>query len=897
MRYFILSIVCYVLRRLIRLRYSVTIKGKENLKRKNLNKDVGVLFLPNHPAHVDPIFIFLYFLPKFKLRPVVVEYIYRQSKIHFIMNLVKALTIPNFDTSMNELKLKKAKRTLEEITKGLRDKKNYLLYPAGRLKHTGKEIIGGSSAVHTILKGCKNANVVLIRTTGLWGSSFSRVYTGTTPDFKSMLTRGMKCLFRSFIFFMPRRKVLIEIEVAPKDFPMSGSRIEMNKYLEKWYNRYPTKEGIVSEEPVSLISYSPFKEQLLKLPRTEIKKDLRPTKFSTQLEKEIFTEIAKIAKTNEENISLEMDLAQDLGLDSFDITEIITFLSHDYDIENIHPENIQTVKDVLEIAQGTKKIIRKSLEEVLLHKWPKDEKRKNPFLPYGKTIHEAFLHVCTTMNNTAAIADDLIGAISYKKLKIAALAIAQKLKEYPGKHVGILLPASVGAYLMFFATLLANKIPVMLNWTLGPRYLNHMMQVTHSNIVISSWRFLEKLSNVAFGRLTKKVIYVEDVLKKISTMKKISAFFQSMKSTKKILKNLKLDKISKDDIAVILFTSGSESNPKGVPLSHENIMFNQRGAINYVGMDFNDIFYCFLPPFHSFGLAMAGLLPILSGIRVAFYPDPTDNYSLAEGIQRWQATIVCSPPSFFKNLFLAATEEQLKTIRLFVAGAEKTPKELYEKVKSFKNGKLLIEGYGITECSSVITVNKTGNIDYGVGKPLENIEIRIIDPETEQEIDRHKEGEICIKALNVFKGYLGLEKNPFIQINNEKYYKSGDLGYLDKDGNLILSGRLKRFSKVAGEMVSLGAIEEVITDEVLRRTSLEAEGPIVAVCAKEAYENHKTKLVLFSTVPLTKKEVNMILKEAGFSNLVKISDVKNIDVIPLMGTGKTDYRYLQKMIE
>jgi long-chain-fatty-acid--[acyl-carrier-protein] ligase len=894
MRWLLVTFICFLGKLLIRLRYSIKIKGMENLKKTHFNKDTGILILPNHPAHIDPILVVIYFWPKYQIRPIVVEYIYRQSGISLIMKLIRALSMPNFDTSLNEVKLKKAKETIQDIIKGLHKKQSFLIYPAGRLKHTGKEIIGGSSATHTILSQCPNTNVVLIRTTGLWGSSFSRAYTGMSPDFKSMLIRGIKYLFKSLIFFMPKRKILLEIEPAPKDFPIKGTRLEINKYLENWYNRYPVKGEILPEEPVNLVSYSPFKEKLLKLPKGEIKKGGVKKEFSSELEKDVYGELAKIAKMPEENIFSNMNLAQDLGLDSLDITEIITFLSINYDIPAIHPEDMQTVQDVLEIAAGTKKIEKRGLEEISVYRWPEEKKRPASFVPQGKIIQEAFLRACNKMKNYPAISDDLVGSISYKKLKIAVLALAEEIKDLPGKNIAILLPASCGAYMMILAVLMANKVPVMLNWTLGPRYLNHMMQVTHSENVISSWKFLEKLSNVEFGHLTKKIHYLEDIKKKISKRKKMAAFFKSMKPVKSILSSFGLDKISEDDNCVILFTSGTESNPKGVPLSHKNIISNQTAAMHLVELKNSDTFYGILPPFHSFGFSAAGLLPILTGIKVAYYPDPTDSYTLAEGVERWKITIICSAPSFLKGLLQAGNKQQLKTIRLFVSGAEKTPKALFEKVEKLGGDKLLLEGYGITECGPILTINIAGKREFGVGKPLENVEICIIDPETDQLIDKHKEGEICAKGPNIFKGYIAEKKDPFIQIDKEKWYKTGDLGYFEKD-NLIISGRLKRFSKVAGEMVSLGAIEEVITDEIIRRTKMQVEGPIVAVCAEEMEEG-RPKLVLFTTTSLTKSEANMILKEAGFSNLVKIAEVKNIESIPLMGTGKTDYRYLQTMI-
>ncbi|NGX63225.1 MAG: hypothetical protein KR126chlam6_00633, partial [Candidatus Anoxychlamydiales bacterium] len=574
----------------------------------------------------------------------------------------------------------------------------------------------------------------------------------------------------------------------------------------------------------------------------------------------------------------------------------ITFLGVHYDIGAVGPEDMQTVQDALEIAEGTKKIVRKKLEEVELHIWPEETKRPPPFVAEGRTIQEAFLIACSKMKDFSAVGDDLIGVMSYKKLKIAAIVFSREIKKYPSKHIAILLPSSVGAYLIILATLLANKIPVMLNWTLGPRYLNHMMQVTHADTVISSWRFLEKISNVEFGHLSKKIVYLEDIKKRISKWNKISALLKTFNTTKGLLKVLGLDKVSEDDTGVVLFTSGTEAAPKGVPLTHKNILSNQKAAMKTVQLHSGDIYYGILPPFHSFGFSIVGLLPILSGTKIAFYPDPTDSYSLAEGIERWKATIICAPPSFLKGILQAGTKDELKTIRMFVSGAERTPKELFDKVKALGSDKILVEGYGITECAPAITINMEGIREKGVGKPLENLEICLIDPEKENVLPNDKEGEICVKGPNVFKGYIAEKKYPFITIQDENWYRTGDLGYFDKDGNLIISGRLKRFTKIGGEMVSLGAIEEVITDEIITRTHIELDGPILAACAKEIDET-RPKLVLFTTTQLTKNEANTILKEAGFSNIVKISEVKNMDVIPLMGTGKIDYRYLQTMID
>ena len=255
----------------------------------------------------------------------------------------------------------------------------------------------------------------------------------------------------------------------------------------------------------------------------------------------------------------------------------------------------------------------------------------------------------------------------------------------------------------------------------------------------------------------------------------------------------------------------------------------------------------------------------------------------------------CSAPSFLKGLLSTAKKEQLKTIRLFVTGAEKTPKSLFDKIKEFGQDKKLIEGYGITECSPIISISRINEPKKGVGKLLPGIEACLINPDTHELIDQKGEGEICVRSPSVFKGYIGKQKSPFVEINKKKWYMTGDLGYIE-DGSIILSGRLKRFCKIAGEMVSLGGIEEIVSHEIFlnKQVGLDEDHQL-AVVAKEK-EDDKSKLILFTTLDIKMQDVNLILKDAGLSRLVKISEVKKVDEIPLLGTGKTDYRSLQSLL-
>ena len=479
-------------------------------------------------------------------------------------------------------------------------------------------------------------------------------------------------------------------------------------------------------------------------------------------------------------------------------------------------------------------------------------------------------------------------------MKTAVLVLAQRFKKLEGRYIGVLLPASVGAFIIILALQFAKKVPVMLNWTLGPRYLDEMMQQSGAKTAISSWRFLDKAAHIEFGKSLDSIQLLEDMRSELTLKDKLKGAFLAHASVSTVLRSFGIDQINPEDPAVVLFTSGTEASPKGVPLSHQNILTNERSGMQCINLQSDDVLYGILPPFHSFGFSVAGIFPILAGVKVAFYPDPTDSFALAEGIERWKITMFCSPPSFLKGLFHAAKPQQLKTVRYFVVGAEKSPPELYETVKKLGTGALLLEGYGITECSPIISICSPNAPSKGVGRPLPDLEICTIHPETQKLLSPGEEGEICVRGPSVFTGYLGNPRTPFIELGNEKWYRTGDLGYLDQEGNLILSGRLKRFTKVGGEMVSLGAVEDTLLKGLAGQSQISSEGPALAICADE--KDGQSKLIVFTTLHLDVAEANAILVKAGFSRLVKIADVRQVDEIPLMGTGKIDYRTLQSLI-
>jgi len=502
------------------------------------------------------------------------------------------------------------------------------------------------------------------------------------------------------------------------------------------------------------------------------------------------------------------------------------------------------------------------------------------------------------MNGFTACVDQISGEASYSKLKLGVILLADAIRKFPGERIGIMMPASVAVNVVVLATLLAGKVPVMINWTLGGRNLRSVVEQSKIQVTLSSWSFIDRLENAELDGLDDQIVLLEEMRRNFSSFAKLKAYLRSHKKTRSLLKTFRVDKIKPDDSAVVLFTSGTESFPKGVPLSHKNILSNQRGAYKLVEAAGDDILLGALPPFHSFGFSVTGIFPLLAGLRTAFTPNPTDGKKMATAIEQWKISLICLAPTFLKNVLRVASEKQLKSVRLVVTGAEKTAEELLEKLSSLNPQAILIEGYGITECAPILTLNPPDQPTQGVGRPLEDVHLKIVHPETLKSVELGKQGLILARGPNIFKGYLDPNlPSPFVDSDHHSWYQTGDLGYLDERGYLTLSGRLKRFIKIGGEMVSLLAIEESLVQSAAAfGWQLDPDVLSLAVCAVEE-EGKKSEIHLFTTFQVTADAVNQVLRESGMSNLIKIRSVIKVPFIPLLGSGKIDYRRLNSQIE
>lgn len=867
------------LRFLLSLRYRIQVKGLETLK-----EDRGILFLANHPAEIDPCILIAVLWPTYRPRPLALDFLFELPLVSWLLHLLGALPVPNFEESANSFKRLQMEKTYEELFKGLKRGDNLLIYPAGGLKRQAEERIGGTSGVHEVLQKSPEAKVVLVKTSGLWGSSFSTALTGSTPDLGATFWRNFKVLLKNGIFFAPRRQVVVECTRAPADFPFKKERLEINQYLERWYN--------TPIEPLKLVSYSFWKEDLPSLaPKESVAKSALEA-IPQEIEERIRSELGQLARLAPEQIGLDQELSRDLGLDSLDLAQITSFLKEQYGV-SVRAQELVTVGNVMAFGAGVQKseMPQEELPKEIPSRWQKERERPPPHSPKGETIPEAFLNQAKRMGSHLACSDLLSGEVDYRRLKLSVLLLADHFRSFPSKRIGVLLPASVVVNVVVLALQLAGKVPVMINWTLGSHNLNAVVKQSGITQTLSSRRFLNRLEHAELGVVGEQIVLLEDVRRKLSLLQKLKAWVRSRRSPQALLKLFKTP-THPDDPAVILFTSGTESTPKGVPLTHENLLANERAGLEVAQLTDRDSLLAVLPPFHSFGLSVTGLFPLLIGLRAVYLPNPLDGKRMAQAIDRWGLTILCLAPTFLKNLLRVASVEQLAPLRLLITGAEKLPSELRQKMESLNPRTQVIEGYGITECSPILTLNRPGEPPVGVGKPLPGVSLAIVHPETLQPVPMGQEGLILASGPNVFKGYLDPElPSPFISYGGANWYGTGDLGSLDAQGHLTLSGRLKRFVKVGGEMVSLGGIEEALA----KRWTTNPETPIIAVVAEEK-EGKKAEIHLFTTLSISLAEANGVLKEEGMSNLIRLARVHQVPYIPQLAAGKVDYRKLKERL-
>lgn len=864
---------------ILSLRYDIKVSGLETLAHQR-----GVLIIPNHPAEVDPAIVSTYLWDLLKPQPVVIETIYNLPFLKPLMKWLRAIPMPDMEFDSGPYKRRRIERALQDVGDRLARGENILIYPAGRLSVTGYERLGAASGVHAILRNHPDVSVAMIRIKGLYGSIFSKALTdGQTPDVARTVKDAALILLKNLIFLTPRRTVTIEIVSNPSGLPRYSDALTLNKYLEGFYN-YP------APETPTLVPHLFWNNTLPKLPE-RTKENHSYDEVPNAITEKVINHIAHIGSIDANKLSTETQLGDDLGLDSLTIAELLIWLDREFEAHDIELSELVTVGSVIRAAAGQ-----------LGSKTPKNEyrvpdawmastpTRSTPSLQATATIAEAFLHAANVLQKLPAMGDARSGVLSWHDVKLRVILLARLFATIPGDHIGLLFPASVGGSLATMAAILAGKIPVFLNWTAGKRALLHAIESTNLQVIISSQAFLD-IVQTDLEFLEDKFLFLEDLAEKLTIKEKLAAKRLARESVPQLVEAFGLKTKSSRDPAVILFTSGSEALPKGVVLTHENILTNIKGIIEAFPLRKEDVLLGFLPTFHSFGLTVCTILPLVTGLRVAYHPNPNESRKIAKAIGSWGTTIMAGTPTFLRAILQAGTTEQFATLRTLISGAERAPQELFDRARNLPNKVEVVEGYGITECSPVVSITRPGHDRVGVGRPLEGTTIKIVNPSTYEAVPSGTDGLILIHSRSVFPGYLDPNLNPFLELAGIKYYNSGDIGRLE-NGSIVITGRLKRFIKIAGEMISLTAVEEALQKHI----PSQEDGPSIAVLAKGSEGDSRPALTLFTTANAQADSANHILKEAGFPHLVSIAHIVRLKSLPVLGSGKTDYQELKRML-
>ncbi|WP_005031280.1 AMP-binding protein [Holophaga foetida] len=867
----IASILCALAKPLTALRYKVSIEG--NISPTLGGRRGGILFLPNHPGLIDPVLVRLQLQNPFEPWVLADKDRISGKATAWIARHFKTMPLPD-PAVYGEAAKGKVEETLEACAEVLKRGENLMLYPAGHLMRSHLEDLGASSAVEALLKKAPGTRIVLIRTTGLWGSASSRIH-GVSPQMGAFLGMGIRKLLANALFFLPKRPVRITLKEAV-DFPYQGTREQQNRYMEAFYNleapagRYvpygfwENREGGEMPDPIP----------------PKIVGD--PAKVDVAIRQRVLDFLKDLSGCPE--LQDGHQLARDLSLDSLGRLEIINWLSQEYRVEASDPEALGSVGDVILAAAGLLDTSGQRQLKPIDPRW--FAPRRVPVsLPEGANLAQAFLNRAKREPDAAILADQSSGVKSYRDIILGILALRPTLKAIEGQYVGIMLPASVGAAILYMTALFAGKTPVMVNWTVGPRNLKHGLDLLKVTKVLSARQLVTRLEaqGMDLSSLQDRFLLLEDVGKTLSLGRKILALLQS----RLWWGGLRRAKVT--DTAVVLFTSGSENLPKAVPLSQGNLLANIHDLISAYPFLDGHRFTGILPPFHSYGLNTTTILPLCAGVPTVFHPNPTEGAALAAIIQAYGASFLLGTPTFLNGAVRAATDEQLASLKFVITGGEKCPESLYATLDQRFPEMIILEGYGITECSPVVSGNRKDNRRHGtIGLPMPSLRHVLVDPETGERAEPGRPGMLLVQGPSVFSGYLDYEgPSPFQDFEGSAWYRTGDL-VKEEDGHLVFAGRLKRFVKLGGEMVSLPAVEEAL---IARFGHEDDEEIILAVEATP--DEHNPELVLFTIRDISREAANAAIREAGLSPIHNIRRVEKVDKIPTLGTGKTDYRSLK----
>lgn len=494
-----------------------------------------------------------------------------------------------------------------------------------------------------------------------------------------------------------------------------------------------------------------------------------------------------------------------------------------------------------------------------------------------------------------ALKDTLGKDLTHGETLTASMALSHVIRSRIGDNekIGVLMPTTAAGALVNLALTTLDRIPVNLNYTASASAFGSAIKQCELAVLITTRPFLEKLPDLP---LPDQILYLEDLSAELQKRDKLRALVQARWYPVSWLTGQR-KRFDPDQLATIIFSSGSTSEPKGVMLSHHNILSNVESLRAMMLPTRGDNVCAALPFFHSFGFTCTLWFPLLSGFSASYHTSPLEGAKIAELARESRATILVATPTFLLAYIRRAKPEDFKHLRLVFVGAEKLKSRVADAFEK-KFGLRPLEGYGATELSpvaagSVRDVVYDGHHQKGwqegsVGQPVLGMVFRVVDPDTLEELPPDTAGLLLVKGPNVMLGYLG-QAEKTAEVLKDGWYTTGDIAVLQKDGFVRITDRLARFSKIAGEMVPHHAIEEEV------QTALGGAETAVAVTAVPDDKRGERLVLVYVDTVTDEARLKQIMKESSLPNLWKPSRYLAVGELPLLGTGKLDLKGLKEL--
>ncbi len=530
------------------------------------------------------------------------------------------------------------------------------------------------------------------------------------------------------------------------------------------------------------------------------------------------------------------------------------------------------------------------------------------------TLPNAWIDSVKRQGNRLSIADTLGQPLSTQQALTGAIAFSQKIKHLSSENnIGLLLPTSAGGMLANMAVLLAGKTVINLNYTASEEAFKSSLEQAGIKTVYTSKRFLKKLAGRGTDYETLladyRIIYLEELKETIAKWQMLAILLSIKCLPAYLLKLLYSHTCDNTDTAAILFSSGSEGLPKGIQLSHRNIMANLKQIADVLNTREDDVVMASLPLFHAFGLTVTQFMPLIEAMPVVCHADPTDALNSAKAIATYKATIMCGTSTFLR-LYCRNNKVHplmLDSLRIIVSGAEKLNPAVREAFK-LKFNKEIYEGYGATETTPVASVNiptvlstddwkvQVGEKHGTVGMPLPGTSFKIVDPESFEELPTDEDGMILIGGAQVMQGYLhNPEKTQqaIREMDGVRWYITGDKGHLDNDGFLTIVNRYSRFAKLGGEMISLSAVESKVQAAI--QASDPSLGEIEVIAVNLPDDKKGERIILLTELELDPRALQQAMLADGCNPLMIPSEIIQVEALPKLGSGKVDFSKVKQL--